>query len=133
MAEFDPKLHFEFKGAVYMRRQGRLPGGMPAHGVALPKFHTIQEGKLKRIHVNRHHIAANKKDGKNRPVYTIKHGGETIYARRLTINGPSECVADTNQLSCGARVWIETKAELHLQEAMTFDEAKAAFSDAVLD
>lgn len=78
------------------------------------------------IHVNRHHIAANAKDQGKRPVYTIKRGGKTTYARRVEINGPSILVQDDNQLSCGARVWIETHADLILTDAMSYQEAKAA-------
>jgi len=76
------------------------------------------------IHVNRQHIAMNAKDGKNRPVYTIKDGGKTIYAREVLIDGPSRLVYDGTQLSCGARAWIETDAELQLIDEMTFKEAR---------
>ena len=41
------------------------------------KKQALAAGKKKVIHVNRHHIAANHKDGGNRPVFTIKHGGKT--------------------------------------------------------
>lgn len=75
------------------------------------------------IHVNRHHIAANAKDGKNRPVYTIKQGKRTIYAREVQINGPSKLVYNGNQLSCGARAWIETESPLQLVDQMTYSEA----------
>lgn len=77
------------------------------------------------IHVNRHFIAANAKDGKDRPVYTIKQGRETIYAREVEILGPSRLVYNGKQLSCGARAWIETDAPLHLVDPMPFSEAKS--------
>lgn len=95
----------------------------------------IEAGPLKIIHVNRHHIAANRKDGGNRPCYTIKVAGRSkaVYARAFKALGEVEGVADTRQLSCGARVWLETKAALELTDEMTYEEAKAAFSDAVLD
>ena len=76
------------------------------------------------IHVNRHHIAMNAKDGKNRPVYTIKDSGKTRYAREVIIEGPSRLVYNGTQLSCGARAWIETDAELQLVDEMTFKEAR---------
>ena len=76
------------------------------------------------IHVNRQHIAMNAKDGKNRPVYTIKDNGKTRYAREVVIDGPSRLVYDGTQLSCGARAWIETDAELQLIDEMTFKEAR---------
>jgi hypothetical protein len=78
------------------------------------------------IHVNRSHIAKNAKDGGNRPVYTIKTGGKTRYARQVNINGPSVMVYDGRQLSCGARAWVETEADIELIDEMTYAEAKDA-------
>ena len=78
------------------------------------------------IHVNRQHIAKNAKDGGNRPVYTIKRKGKTLYAREVEIHGPSRLVYDGRQLSCGARAWIETDADVTLVDEMTFRQAKAA-------
>lgn len=79
---------------------------------------------MKIIHVNRQHIAMNAKDGKNRPVYTIKDKGKTKYAREVIINGPSRLVYNGEQLSCGARAWIETDSEIQLVDEMTFKEAR---------
>ena len=79
---------------------------------------------MKIIHVNRQHIAMNAKDGKNRPVYTIKDKGKTMYAREVIINGPSKLVYNGEQLSCGARAWIETDSEITLVDQMTFKEAR---------
>lgn len=76
------------------------------------------------IHVNRHFIAANAKDGGNRPVFTAKRGGKTMYARRIEINGPSELVYGDKPLSCGAKAWIETYAPLILHDPMTWKEAR---------
>ena len=67
----------------------------------------------KRIHVNQHHIKANAKDGGNRPVLTIKTYKSNQYAHEVQIQGPSRVVYRPHDpLSCGARVWIETDAEL---------------------
>jgi hypothetical protein len=79
---------------------------------------------MKIIHVNRQHIAMNAKDGKNRPVYTIKDKGKTLYAREVVINGPSKLVYNGKQLTCGARAWIETDSEIELVDEMTFKEAR---------
>lgn len=77
------------------------------------------------IHVNRHHIAANTKDGGNRPVYTIKLAdGRTRYGREVAINGPSRMVYDGRQLSCGARAWIETESPIDIIDEMSYQEAK---------
>lgn len=78
------------------------------------------------IHVNQHHIAANAKDNGTRPVFTIKRGGKTLYARGLEILGPSRFVYNGSKLSCGARVWIETNSELKLYDEMTYQESIGA-------
>jgi hypothetical protein len=80
------------------------------------------------IHVNRQHIAMNAKDGLNRPVYTIKDGKRTRYAREVDIHGPSKLVYNGRQLSCGARCWIETESSITLVDEMTFTEARAVGS-----
>ena len=79
---------------------------------------------MKIIHVNRQHIAMNAKDGKNRPVYTIKNKGKTLYAREVIINGPSKLVYNGSQLTCGARAWIETDSDIELIDEMNFREAR---------
>lgn len=77
------------------------------------------------IHVNRQHIAANAKDGRNRPVYTVKTSdGRTRYGREVEILGPSKLVYSGDQLSCGARAWIETTSEINIIDEMSFQEAK---------
>jgi len=77
------------------------------------------------IHVNRQHIGMNAKDGKDRPVYTIKTGSKTRYAREVLIDGPSKMVYNGTQLKCGARAWIQTDSEITLVDEMTFKEARA--------
>jgi len=84
---------------------------------------------MKIIHVNRQHIAMNAKDGKNRPVYTIKDKGRVRYAREVIINGPSRLVYNGNQLSCGARAWIETSSDVELIDEMTFRESRMEYID----
>jgi hypothetical protein len=76
------------------------------------------------IHVNRQFIALNAKDGGARPVYTIKTGRKTRYAREVEIIGSSRLVYNGKQLSCGARAWIETEGEIRLIDEMSFQEAK---------
>jgi hypothetical protein len=78
------------------------------------------------VHVNRAHIAKNAKDGGNRPVYTVKVGGKTRYAREVVINGPSRMVYNGRQLSCGARAWLECDCDITLIDEMSFSEAKDA-------
>lgn len=76
------------------------------------------------IHVNRHHIAANTKDGLNRPIYSIKSGNKTRYGREVIIHGPSKMVYDGTSLKCGARAWIETDGPLDIIDEMTYSESK---------
>ncbi len=81
---------------------------------------------MKYIHVNKQFLAQNAKDGKNRPVYTVKFSksGKPRYARAVKILGPSELVADEDQLKCGARVWLQTEADVELVDERSFQEAK---------
>lgn len=84
-------------------------------------------GKPAIVHVNRQFIAMNAKDDGDRPVYTIKHAGRTIYAKEIEFEGKSKAVYDGRQLSCGARAWIEMlEGKLTLINPCTFAEAKAA-------
>lgn len=76
------------------------------------------------IHVNRQHIAMNAKDGKSRPVYTIKMGSSTRYAKEVNIKGSSRMVYNGTQLKCGARAWVETEAEVELIGECSFEEAR---------
>lgn len=76
------------------------------------------------IHVNRQFIAMNAKDGRNRPIYTLKGPKGTRYCREVINKGPSRMVYNGKQLSCGARAWIECDWEnLELVDEMSFAEA----------
>lgn len=71
------------------------------------------------IHVNQHKIRANKKHGTNEPVITVKNGKTNRYGHSVDILGPSRVVYGGNGvalLPCGARVVIETEAEVILHE-----------------
>jgi hypothetical protein len=70
----------------------------------------------KRIHVNQHIIKRNAKQGTNEPVITVKEGKTNTYAHAVNILGPSRVVYSPNKpLSCGAKVWIETEAEVEIE------------------
>tara|TARA_R110000765_G_scaffold272841_1_gene371494 strand:+ start:454 stop:726 length:273 start_codon:yes stop_codon:yes gene_type:complete len=69
---------------------------------------------IKRIHINQHNIRDNKKLSFNKTVITIKTNGCNIYAHNVKILGNSEVIYSPDKpLSCGAKVWIETKSEVH--------------------
>ena len=81
------------------------------------------------IHVNRQFIAKNIKDGQARPIYTVKTLGNKTprYASQVHISGPSRLVGNGKMLSCGARAWIETDADITLDDETTFAEVKAKY------
>jgi len=67
------------------------------------------------IHVNQHVIKANAKNGTNDPVLTVKTYKENRYAHAVEIRGPSTVLYSPDKpLSCGAKVWIETYAEVEV-------------------
>lgn len=67
---------------------------------------------ITRIHVNQHHIKANRK-GANKPVLTVKTYKENRTCNAVIIHGPSKVVYSPDKpLSCGAHVWIETEGKV---------------------
>ena len=71
--------------------------------------------KIARIHVNQHVIKANAKNGENNPIFTIKQGGKNTYAHNVKVKGEMELVYSPDKpLSCGAKVWIETKGNIEV-------------------
>ena len=69
------------------------------------------------IHVNQHVIRANKKNGTNDPVITIKQGSKNTYCHEVEILGPSKITYGGNDkplLNCGARVVIETESNIDI-------------------
>jgi len=75
------------------------------------------QNKIARIHVNQHVIKANAKSGERNPVFTIKQGGKNTYATRVKVVGEMGLVYSPDKpLSCGAKVWIETRGDIELDE-----------------
>ena len=67
------------------------------------------------IHVNQHVIKRNAQSGANDPVLTVKTYKSNTYAHEVALHGPSKVVyAPDKPLSCGARVWIETKGKVEI-------------------
>ena len=67
------------------------------------------------IHVNQHVIKANRKDGREDPVLTVKTYKSNTYAHEVAVHGPSKVVYSPDKpLSCGARVWIETQSTVEI-------------------
>lgn len=69
------------------------------------------------IHVNQHVIKANRKNGTNDPVLTVKTYKSTRYAHTVDVKGPTRVVYSPDKpLACGAHVWIETEAEVVIND-----------------
>ena len=73
------------------------------------------QNKIARIHVNQHVIKANAKNGENNPIFTVKQGGKNTYAFNVKVKGEMELVYSPDKpLSCGAKVWIETRGNIEV-------------------
>lgn len=71
--------------------------------------------KLSRIHVNQHIIKRNQKTQASEPPISIKTGGKTLRGDRVEVHGPCTVVYRPDKpLSCGAHVWIETRAAVEV-------------------
>jgi hypothetical protein len=77
----------------------------------------LNKGYIKRIHVNQHVIKANKKNGFNDPVLTIKTTKNNIKANHIMIGDNVRlCYAPESPLACGATIWIETTEQINIQD-----------------
>jgi hypothetical protein len=65
------------------------------------------------IHVNQHKIRSNQQTGSIEPVITVKTYKDNRYGHEVEVLGPARIVYRPDKpLSCGAKVWIETEAEV---------------------
>lgn len=84
-----------------------------------------QDGKMKIIHINRNIIQQNEKHGRKLPVCRIDMDGKTWYGSRIEILGPSEMIYSPDKpRSCGAKLWIETQADVVIHDKTTYKEMK---------
>ena len=68
---------------------------------------------IKRIHVDQHVIKRNAKHGTDDPPISVKTYKNNHKCREVSIEGPSTLVYRPDKpLSCGARLWIETEADV---------------------
>jgi len=68
---------------------------------------------IKRVHVNQHKIRTNAKHDEREPVITVKTYKSNEYCSEAVIKGPSKVIYSPDKpLPCGAKVWIETEAEI---------------------
>lgn len=76
----------------------------------------IPEGVIKRLHVDRHVMASNRKHGLNNAPVTVQTSKGSHKCYGVNINGPSRFVySPAKPLSCGALLYVETRAEVELQ------------------
>jgi hypothetical protein len=78
---------------------------------------TIPEGTIKRLHVDQKRIKANTKDGTDLAPITIQTSQGPFKGHEAEIVVGGQVVArfiykPQDPLSCGARLWIETTAEV---------------------
>lgn len=76
----------------------------------------LPAGTIKRIHVNRQRIDKNRKCDLKQPVLTVKNKNRNYYGTEINIIGHSTLSQNKKQLSCGARVYIETKDVVEIYE-----------------
>jgi hypothetical protein len=66
-----------------------------------------------RIHVDQNNIKSNRKNGTNKPVFTVLTYKSNIKTNHVEILGPSKLIYSPDKpLNCKARVWIETEARV---------------------
>ena len=72
------------------------------------------------IHVNQHVIKSNRKTGESQPVITVKTSKSNIYGFEVEVKGNARILYRPHKpLSCGATVWIETFAEVVIDQKKT--------------
>lgn len=75
---------------------------------------TLAAGTIKRIHVNQHVLRENARDGGDRPAVTVQTSKGPHRCHVADIRGVSAVKQSRKPLSCGARIWVETLAEVEL-------------------
>ena len=79
---------------------------------------TLPAGTIKRLHVDRRVMAQNARSGRTDPPITIQTSKGPLKCKGAFINGPSVFVYRPEKpLSCGAKLWIETHAEVSLDQS----------------
>lgn len=79
----------------------------------------IPQGRIKRLHVDRRIVASNRKTGASEPAITVQTSSGPIKAYHVNILGNSEFEQASLErgikpLSCGARLWVKTRAALEV-------------------
>lgn len=70
---------------------------------------------MKIIHINRNIIQQNAKHNKRHPVCRVEEKGVVRYCMEVNIKGPSRMIYSPDKpRPCGAKLWIETDADVEL-------------------
>lgn len=81
----------------------------------LERLAMLRRGPVKRIHVDQQLIRQYHQDGQHRPAITVQTSKGSIKGTNVQIIGPSTLIQRLEKpLSCGARIWIETRAEVRV-------------------
>jgi hypothetical protein len=92
-----------------------MPNDCPVLPVRTATPVVMPAGTLKRIHVNQHIIRSNIKTKRDEPAATVQWKGKSYTGSKISIRGGSVVVQRMDKpLSCGARIWIETRAEVEV-------------------
>lgn len=78
---------------------------------------------LKRIHVNQFVIRHNKKYDNKLPACRVQEGSKSRYCMEVLIMGASHMIYSPDKpLPCGAKLWIETYADVVLLGERPYSE-----------
>lgn len=75
----------------------------------------LPAGTIKRIHVDRQILAQNRKTGGDEPAWTIQTSKGSFKSRQVYMNGRCRAIQGAKPLSCGARMYIETRSMVHYE------------------
>ena len=80
---------------------------------------TLPEGSLKRIHIHTAKIRRFHKTGADEPAVIVRTSQGIYHGRDVEIHGSAKVIQSLSKPmpGCGARIWIETRAAVAIQQA----------------
>jgi len=80
---------------------------------------TLPAGRIKRLHINSHTVKRCVREKVDEPCVIVKLSDARYYGRSVEIKGESHLIQslDKPMPGCGARIWIETTAEVVIRQA----------------
>jgi len=120
------------KGRLKIIRKGKGPAGKWMKGKlqAQPQRKSTRQATGRRrtkktINVNTHHIRYNNNEQNTckKPVIRVKIGSKkTFYTNYIEVNGPCRLVYEPEKPCVGAKVWLETFAEVYFEPEPVFSK-----------